>query len=80
MPDLLKEIPAKRFIFGSDYPIPMIDLAYKKIPTAWDWAKHFLQTLFTRNLLDKNYLMLEDMGFSPEVFTKAEALFSQIVT
>src|SRR4030066_2589861 len=80
VPDLLKEIPAKRFIFGSDYPIPMIDLAYKKIPTVWDWVKHFWQTLFTKNLLDKNYLMLEDMGFPRGVFTKADALFSQIVT
>jgi predicted TIM-barrel fold metal-dependent hydrolase len=80
VPDLIKDIPAKRLLFGSDYPIPMTNLGYKRIPTAWDWVKHFWQTLFTKNLLDKNYLLLEDMGFPPEVFTQAEALFSHIVT
>ena len=79
VPYLLDHIDHSRFIFGSDYPIPMIDLAHKNAPTVWEWIRHFWETFTAKNPLDKNYLLLEDMGFPPEVFTAAEALFSGIV-
>ena len=79
VPYLLSNIDSSRLIFGSDYPIPMIDFSYKKVPSIWDWIKHFWETLTAKNPLDKNYLLLEDMGFPPEVFTAAEGLFAKIV-
>jgi len=78
VPFLLNNIDSSRLIFGSDYPIPMIDLSYKKVPSVWDWIKHFWETLTAKNPLDKNYLLLEDMGFPPEVFTAADELFNTI--
>jgi hypothetical protein len=56
----------------------MMDLSYKKVPSIWDWIKHFWETLAAKNRLDKNYLLLEDMGFPPEVFSAAERLFNKI--
>lgn len=79
VPYLLDHIDHSRFILGSDYPIPMIDLAHKEGLSVWDWIKHFWETLTAKNPLDKNYLLLEDMGFPPEVFTAAEALFNKII-
>jgi predicted TIM-barrel fold metal-dependent hydrolase len=78
VPYLLSNIDSSRFLFGSDYPIPMMDLSYKKVPSIWDWIKHFWETLAAKNRLDKNYLLLEDMGFPPEVFSAAERLFNKI--
>ena len=79
VPYLLDNIDSSRLIFGSDYPVPMIDLSYKKVPSVWDWIRHFWETITAKNPLDKNYLLLEDMGFPPEVFTAAESLFARIV-
>jgi uncharacterized protein len=78
VPTLLRDVEASQLIFGSDYPIPMIDFAHKEVPSIWDWISHFWETLTAKNMLDKNYLLLEDMGFPPEVFTAAEELFAKI--
>jgi len=76
IPDVLKNIPARRLLFGSDYPIPMSDLAYKKKLYPWDWLKYFWRSFKEPNLLDKNYYQIQDMGFDPIVFTNANKLFS----
>lgn len=74
----LDYIEPKQFLLGSDYPIPMIDISYKKVPTAWDWVKRFWETILANNMLDKNLLLLEGMGFTIDSFTAADALFAQI--
>lgn len=81
IPYLLDHIPAKRFILGSDWPIPMISLGHRHrtMPDLWDRILHLVDAIRTRNLLDKNFTDLEDFGFPPGVFTAAEDLFSRIV-
>jgi predicted TIM-barrel fold metal-dependent hydrolase len=79
IPNVLQDIPAQRMLFGSDYPIPMSDLAYKKELHFWHWIQKFFRSLFERNLLDKNYYLLQDMGFDASVFTKANDVFSNII-
>lgn len=78
IPDLLAKIPADRFIFGSDYPIPMISLGPREMPNLWVRLQHLVDAVFTRNLLDKNYKNLEDFGFPAGVFTAADDLVRQI--
>jgi predicted TIM-barrel fold metal-dependent hydrolase len=79
IPDVLQNIPARRMLFGSDYPIPMSDLAYKKDLSFWDWLQRFFRSLFEPNLLDKNYYLLQDMGFDALVFTNVNDVFSKII-
>jgi len=73
----LDYIEPKQFVLGSDYPIPMIDFSYKEVPSVWDWVKHFWETLTAKNALDKNLLLLEDMGVTADSFTAADDLFFQ---
>jgi len=75
---VIADIPPQRLLFGSDYPIPMSDLAYKKKLTLIDWLRRFWRSLTQKNLLDKNYFLLQDMGFDPAVFSNAVGLFAGI--
>jgi len=79
IPDVLHDIPPQRMLFGSDYPIPMSDFAYKKELHFWHWIQKFFRSLFERNLLDKNYYLVRDMGFDASVFTNAKDVFSKII-
>jgi predicted TIM-barrel fold metal-dependent hydrolase len=81
IPRLLDLIPADRFLFGSDFPIPMLSLGPRSMPNLLDRLWHLIDAVFTRNLLDKNYKNLEDFDFphAPhDVFTAAGDLFAQI--
>ncbi len=75
---LIADIPPHRLLFGSDYPIPMSGLAYKEKLSLLVWLRRFWRSLTQKNLLDKNYLLLQDMGFDPSVFSNAVGLFAGI--
>ncbi|MGD0781441.1 MAG: amidohydrolase family protein [Candidatus Aminicenantales bacterium] len=75
---VIADIPPHRLLFGSDYPIPMSDLAYKEKLSFPVWLRRFWRSLTQKNLLDKNYLLLQDMGFDPSVFSNAVGLFAGI--
>jgi len=73
------EIPPKKLIFGSDYPIPISDLSYSKnrgdILTI---IKLMLKAKFT-NSLDKYYHIVKDeMGFEESVFENFYGLMKEI--
>ncbi len=73
--DKLKQnIPADRLIFGSDYPVPILDISQKPGLTLGHWLKHFFQTIFIRNPLDKNYRLIENMDFDTSIFTNASRI------
>jgi predicted TIM-barrel fold metal-dependent hydrolase len=78
IPRVITDIPPHRLLFGSDYPIPMSDLAYKKRLSLIVWLRSLRRSLTQKNLLDKNYFLLQDMGFDPAVFTNAAGLFAAI--
>lgn len=69
--EVKKHIPVKRLIFGSDYPIPILDISQKPHISIWHWLKHFFQTVATKNPLDKNYLLIRNMDFGDALFTNA---------
>jgi predicted TIM-barrel fold metal-dependent hydrolase len=70
--DRLKlDIPPDRLIFGSDYPIPILDISQRPHLTIGNWLKHFFQTIFISNALDKNYALIENMDFDKRIFTNA---------
>ncbi len=71
---LKKDIPADRLIFGSDYPIPILDISQRPHISLGQWLKHFFQTIVVRNPLDKNYLLIKNMRFDEALFTKASEI------
>jgi predicted TIM-barrel fold metal-dependent hydrolase len=52
---VIADIPPHRLLFGSDYPIPMSGLAFKKKLTLLVWLRRLARSLTEKNLLDKNY-------------------------
>jgi len=66
-----KLIPPQRLIFGSDYPIPILDISQKPHLSLWHWLKHFFQTVSIKNPLDKNYLLIKNMEFDETLFYNA---------
>jgi uncharacterized protein len=73
-----KKIPMNRLIMGSDYPIPMSDFTVTESSNLWKRISVFFKTLFMENLLDKNVVLLKEMGFDDAVFTRASELFDKI--
>jgi len=71
---LKKDIPPERLLFGSDYPIPMLDTSQKPNLSIGHWLKHFFQTVAAKNPLDKNYLLIKNMDFGDALFTNASAV------
>ena len=70
--DKLKtDIPADRLIFGSDYPIPILDISQRPHLSLWHWLKHFFQTICIKNPLDKNYTLIKNMEFNDDIFYNA---------
>ncbi len=63
------EIDPSRFLFGSDFPIPIIDINVFKKPGGLqellEWVKN------KGNPLDNNYNILRDFGIHPSIFTNA---------
>lgn len=76
--ELKKDIPPERLIFGSDYPIPVLDISQKPGLSLGHWLKHFFQTIFIENPLDKNYQLIKNMDFDERIFTNASRLFDNI--
>ena len=70
--DKVKEdIPPQCLIFGSDYPIPILDISQKPHLSIWHWLKHFFQTIFMKNPLDKNYALIKNMEFDETLYYNA---------
>ncbi len=70
--DKIKEdIPPQCLIFGSDYPIPILDISQKPHLSIWHWLKHFFQTILIKNPLDKNYILIKNMEFRKALFYNA---------
>lgn len=64
-------IPADRLLFGSDYPIPILDISQRPHISLWKWFRHFFETLAVKNPLDKNYVLIRNMKFGDGLFTRA---------
>ena len=75
---ILQQIPRERLLFGSDYPIPLSELSYNKSTNFFAWLKFVTKVMFMKNPLDKNYLIVKEMGFGERLLTNAERLFSLI--
>jgi mannonate dehydratase len=75
---ILDSVPPERLLLGSDYPIPISELTYNRSKNFFSWLKFVFQVMFMKNQLDKNYLLLQKMGFDKSVFTNAAKLFSKI--
>ena len=65
------DIPPQCLVFGSDYPIPILDISQKPHLSIWHWFKHFFQTIFMKNPLDKNYILLKNMEFDETLYYNA---------
>jgi predicted TIM-barrel fold metal-dependent hydrolase len=68
-------VPPERLLFGSDYPIPLSELSYNKSTNFFSWLRFVLKVIFTKNPLDKNYLVIKEMGFDDCIFTNFHKLF-----
>jgi predicted TIM-barrel fold metal-dependent hydrolase len=71
-------LPHERLLFGSDYPIPLSELSYNKHTRFISWLWFILKVIALKNPLDKNFLLVREMGFRDCVFENANRLFSLI--
>ncbi len=70
--DSLKaDIPPDRLIFGSDYPVPVLDISQRLHLSLGTWLKHFFETVAIKNPLDKNYRLIKNMKFDEALFDNA---------
>ena len=72
------KIPHEKLIYGSDYPITISELCYNKSTNFFSWLRFVLKVASMSNLLDKNYLLIKEMGFDECIFTNASKLFDRI--
>ena len=75
---VIDAIPSSRLLYGSDYPIPISDVCFKKSKKFLFWLSSLAKTLFMKNLLDKNYMLIKEMGFDDCVYSNAAKLFNAI--
>ncbi len=76
---VLDDIPSRHLLLGSDYPIPISDLAPGRRLTPWAWIKRLVRTMTRGNLLDWNLALLEEAGFDIAACREnAENLFAAI--
>lgn len=71
---LKNDIPVDRLVFGSDYPIPILDISQKPHLSIGHWLKHFFQTVCITNPLDKNYALIKNMEFEDDIFYNASRI------
>lgn len=76
--DIIKHVPAKRLLLGSDYPVPITGLSYHKRINIFAWIKYMIKLISIKNPLDKNFEIIKGMGFDKQIFTNASQLFSSI--
>jgi predicted TIM-barrel fold metal-dependent hydrolase len=74
----LNKIPHEKLLFASDYPVPLFELSYNRSTNFFSWLRFVLKVAFMKNPLDKNYLVIKEMGFKETIFTNAQELFSLI--
>ena len=65
------EIPGDRFVLGSDYPIPILSISQRSGVRIRQRIKAYAETAGVRNPLDKNYLLIKNLGFEDGLFTRA---------
>lgn len=75
---MVDKIPHEKLLYGSDYPIPVFEITLNKSMNFFRWLGFILKLIFMRNLLDKNYLVIKEMGFDECIFTNASKLFKKI--
>jgi hypothetical protein len=63
---------------GSDYPIPVSEICHNRRTDFFSWLRFIVRMTRLRNPLDKNYLLIREMGFTDCVFTNAAGLFSSV--
>lgn len=74
-----KQVPAKRLLFASDYPVLLTEFCYyKRSASFWDRVRFIRKMARVRNLLDMNYYIIKEMDFNPCIFTNASKLFANI--
>ncbi|RPI00187.1 MAG: hypothetical protein EHM72_09945 [Calditrichaeota bacterium] len=78
IPQLLAEVPPERLLYGSDYPIPISEFSYNKSRGLIFWLKYMMRLFRIKNPLDKNFEIIEGMGFDEQVFYRAGKLFADI--
>jgi hypothetical protein len=65
------DIPSGRLVFGSDYPIPILDISQRPGMDLRQRMKAFAETARVKNPLDKNFLLIKNLGFEDGLFTRA---------
>jgi len=79
--ETIKErVPADRLVFGSDYPIPLFELSYNQSKNLLNWLRFISKVRLMRNPLDKNYMLIKEMGLGDTLFRAAARLFGEIRT
>ena len=76
--DVKNRIPHEKLLFGSDYPVPISELSYNRSKGFFSWLRFVVKVSMMENLLDKNYRLIEEMGFDRSVFTNCYSLFNAI--
>lgn len=72
------QLPHERLLMGSDYPIPMSELCHSRRTDISSWLRFVLRLMRMKNPIDKNYILISDMGFSPCVCTNTRTFFRSI--
>jgi hypothetical protein len=72
------EVDPRRLIYASDYPVPISAFSYGQPTNIFSRAMALVRLMFRKNLLDKNFLIIKEMGFDDRIFTNAQALFDKI--
>jgi len=76
--EIQARIPPERLLFGSDYPIPFSELSYQNAEHFCHRLYNIIKAMLMQNPLDKNYLLIKNMGFDERVFINAGGLFERI--
>jgi mannonate dehydratase len=79
IPEIKARIPQDRILFGSDYPLPASELSFKKTNNIFKWIKLTVKAFTIGNPIDKNYFVINKMGFDKAIFTNASGLFERII-
>lgn len=76
---IVKEIAHERLLFGSDYPIPCSVLSYNRMTSLLKKIQYILKKVVKeKNPLDKNFNLINKMGFKPVIYSTAKELFDKI--
>ncbi len=65
------DIPGDRLVLGSDYPIPILSLSQRARMGLRQRVRDYSETARVKNPLDKNCLLIRNLGFDEGLFTRA---------